>query len=63
MPLGKNVGKNIKGLMADNRKKGSARGAGGKPRSRSQVLAIALSAAGKSKPSRRYPKTFRIRTS
>jgi hypothetical protein len=61
MPLGKNVGKNIKELMADNRKKGSARGAGGKTRSRSQVLAIALSAAGKS--SRRYPKTFRIRTS
>lgn len=63
MPLGKNVGKNIRELMADNRKKDKARGAGGKVRPRSQILAIALSAAGKSKPSRRYPKTFRIRTS
>ena len=46
MPLGKNVGKNIRELMADNRKKGEARGAGGKVRPRSQILAIALSAAG-----------------
>jgi hypothetical protein len=63
MPLGKNVGKNIKELMADNRKKGGARGAGGRRDPVVMVLAIALSAAGKSKPSRRYPKTFRIRTS
>ena len=63
MPLGKNVGKNIRELMSDNKRKGKARGAGGKARPRSQILAIALSAAGKSKPSRRYPKTFRIRTS
>jgi len=50
MPLGKNVSKNMSELAADNRKKGSERGAGGKPRSREQMIAIALSAAGKSKP-------------
>lgn len=49
MPLGKNVGKNIKELMADNKKKGKARGAGGKPRPKKQILAIALKSAGKSK--------------
>lgn len=52
MPLKKgksNVGKNIKELMADNKKKGKARGAGGKARSMKQILAIALSAAGVSK--------------
>lgn len=52
MPLFKgknNVGKNIKELMSDNRKKGKARGAGGKKRSRKQILAIALNAAGVSK--------------
>lgn len=49
MPLGKNVSKNISELYADNKKKGSARGAGGKPRSKAQIIAIALSAAGKSK--------------
>ena len=52
MPLKKGksmVGKNIKELMADNKKKGKARGAGGKPRSMKQILAIALSAAGVSK--------------
>jgi len=49
MPLGKDVSKNISELYADNKKKGEARGAGGKPRSRAQIIAIALSAAGKSK--------------
>lgn len=49
MPLGRNVSANIKELYADNLKKGKARGAGGKPRSRAQIIAIALSAAGKSK--------------
>ena len=49
MPLGKNVGKNISELLADNKKKGKARGANGKVRSKKQVLAIALNAAGKSK--------------
>ena len=49
MPLGKNVGKNIRELIADNKKKGKARGAGGKIRSRKQILAIALSAARRKK--------------
>jgi hypothetical protein len=49
MPLGKNVSKNMRELMKDNMKKGKARGANGKPRSRAQMIAIALKAAGKSK--------------
>lgn len=49
MPLTKNVSKNIKELYADNKKKGKARGANGKPRSRAQIIAISLNAAGKSK--------------
>ena len=50
-PLGKNVGKNIKELIADNHKSGKERGANGKSRSRAQIVAIALHAAGKSKKS------------
>jgi hypothetical protein len=46
MPLGKDIGKNIRELRADNKRKGSARGAGGTPRSQKQILAIALRAAG-----------------
>jgi len=53
MPLKKgkkSVGYNIKELKADNKKKGKARGAGGKPRSMKQIKAIALSVAlGKKK--------------
>lgn len=49
MPLGKNVNKNIKELYADNKKTGKAKGANGKARGRKQIIAIALSAAGKSK--------------
>lgn len=49
MPLTKSVSKNIRELMRDNKKKGKARGAGGKPRSRRQIIAIALNAAGKSR--------------
>lgn len=49
MPLGKNVSKNIKELYSDNKKSGKAKGANGKPRSRAQMIAIAFSAAGKSK--------------
>lgn len=45
MPLGKDVGKNIKELEADNKKKGKAKGAGGKKRPMKQILAIALEAA------------------
>ena len=49
MPLGKNVSKNIKELYKDNKKKGKAKGANGKTRSRKQIIAIALNAAGKKK--------------
>lgn len=47
--LGKSVSKNIKELFADNKKKGKAKGANGKPRSKKQIIAIAYSAAKKSK--------------
>lgn len=49
MPLSKNIGKNIKELIADNKKKGKAKGAGGKTRPMKQIIAISLNAAGKSK--------------
>jgi len=49
MPLGKDVGKNIRELYKDNKKKGKARGANGKLRSRKQIIAIAMKSAGKSK--------------
>lgn len=45
----KNIGKNISELRADNKKSGKAKGANGKPRSEKQILAIALSKAGKKK--------------
>ena len=45
----KNIGANIKELMADNKKTGKARGANGKVRPKKQILAIALSKAGVSK--------------
>lgn len=45
MPLGKNVSKNIRELVSDNKKKGKAKGASGKPRSRRQIIAIALNAS------------------
>lgn len=50
MPLRKgksNIGFNIREMIADNKKKGKARGAGGKPRSKKQIIAIALAAARK----------------
>jgi hypothetical protein len=43
MPITKNVKKNFHELYADNKKKGKERGANGKPRSRKQIIAIALS--------------------
>ena len=49
MPLGKSVSTNFKELYADNKKKGKAKGANGKARGRKQIIAIALSAAGKGK--------------
>jgi len=52
MPLTADVGKNITELRADNKKKGTAKGAGGKPRSRAQILAISLAVARKLKKKR-----------
>ena len=43
----KNIGSNIRELIADNKKKGKSRGANGKPRSMKQILAIALSKSKK----------------
>jgi hypothetical protein len=45
----KNVGANIRELIADNKKTGKAKGANGKVRPMRQILAIALSKAGVSK--------------
>ena len=53
MSLTKDVSKNIKELYADNKKTGKERGANGTARSRKQIIAIAMSVAGKSK---RYTK-------
>ena len=47
MPLSKNIGKNIEELYADNMKKGKAKGANGKNRSRAQIIAIAYAASKK----------------
>ena len=49
MPLGKSVSKNIRELYKDNQRRGKARGANGKLRSRKQILAIAYSAARKTR--------------
>jgi len=42
----KNIWKNITELKADNKKKGKAKWASWKPRSKAQILAIALNVAG-----------------
>lgn len=49
MPITKNIKKNFKELYADNKKSGKERGANGKPRSRAQIIAIALSKSNKKK--------------
>jgi len=49
MPLGKSVSKNMREMYADNEKSGKEKGAGGKKRKRSQMVAIAMRAAGKMK--------------
>lgn len=52
MPLKKgkkNLRANFHELYEDNKKKGKAKGAGGKARSRKQIIAIALRSAGVSK--------------
>jgi len=43
MPLTGNVSRDISELYRDNKKKGKERGANGKPRSREQIIAIAMS--------------------
>ena len=45
----KTVSANIKELYADNKKSGNAKGANGKPRSRRQILAIAMAQSHPSK--------------
>lgn len=45
MPLWSNVWKNIHELTLDNKKKGKARWANGKQRSREQIIAIAMNVA------------------
>ncbi len=54
MPLKKGsskkvVSSNIRELYKDNKKSGKEKGAGGKARSRAQIIAIALAKAGKSR--------------
>jgi hypothetical protein len=59
MPLKKgkkNVGYNMRELMADNKLKGMARGANGKPRSLDQMRAIALAVALGKKGKKKYAK-------
>lgn len=53
MPLTKSVSKNIKELMADNKKPGKAKGDNGKPRPQKQIVAIAMNAAGKGRKGKR----------
>lgn len=45
----KTISRNIRELYRDNEKEWKERGAGGKPRSRDQIIAIAMSKAGKTK--------------
>jgi hypothetical protein len=45
----KTVSENIRELYKDNKKTGKAKGAGGKVRPQKQIIAIALSTAGKSR--------------
>lgn len=54
MPLGRNVSKNIAELYKDNKRSGKARGANGRVRSRDQIIAIAESAARKSKSKKHH---------
>lgn len=49
MPLTSNISQNIKELYKDNQKAGKEKGQNGKPRSRSQIIAIALEAVKREK--------------
>lgn len=58
MPLKKGssrkvISANIRELYKDNKKSGKEKGAGGKPRSKSQIVAIALSMAGKARKTKK----------
>jgi hypothetical protein len=58
MPLKKGssrkvISENIRELYKDNKKSGKAKGAGGKARNKSQILAIALSLSGKKNRSKK----------
>lgn len=52
----KTISANIRELYKDNKKTGKAKGAGGKARSKSQIIAIALSVAGKKRPTAKKKK-------
>jgi hypothetical protein len=45
----KTISMNIRELVKDNKAKGKAKGAGGKARPMKQILAVALTMAGKAK--------------
>ena len=49
MPLKGTVSDKIRELYKDNKKSGKAKGANGKPRSKKQIIAIALSKSKKKK--------------
>jgi len=58
MPLKKGksqkvISANIRELYKDNKKSGKEKGQMGKPRSKSQIIAIALSMAGKTKKAKK----------
>lgn len=58
MPLKKGssrkvISENIRELYRDNKKSGKEKGAGGKARPKSQIIAIALSMAGKSRKTKK----------
>lgn len=58
MPLKKGssrkvISENIRELYKDNKKSGKEKGAGGKARPKSQIIAIALSMAGKSRKTKK----------
>ncbi len=49
MPLTGSISNRIRELYADNKKTGTARGAGGKVRSRAQIIAIAFASKRRGK--------------
>lgn len=49
MPLTGSVSKRIRELYADNKKSGKEKGAGGKARSRKQIIAISINSAKRGK--------------